>query len=433
MRQGWAWIAFGLLGAVAARADQLNFGTGGSDTWTLAAGTRARVLGSTAGLLADDATVLAQNPAALSLLGEGEMDVHHGSWDAGVSWDQAAAVVPVGPRDALGISGALASYDSFQRTDELGNITGSYEASEALSGAGYSHRFGDLALGASGFLTRQSIDKDVLYGYAWASGAVWQPLSSLSLDAGLRSATEGLASPDLEGDFGAAIHSSGDRGQAWSLAFDSDYSSESTTDMQLAVTRGFRAGDFDGQVLGGYRVDFASGLQKDTYGNWALGATLGWQSWAVDYAYVPMGDVDTSHHFGLRYRFNSSSAQAATTPPLAPRPITPLPLPIALPTPWPTPAALPGTRVLVLSDGVVKGQSLEAQGQARAALEAYAAAAVADPQDLPAWRCMAKLYDRLNRPDLGVRCWREVARIDPADLQAADAIRLYDAPRAPTP
>ena len=436
-------ILFALALSLAPRpgaAEQQDFGSGGSATWALAAGTRALALGNAAGLLANDATVLAHNPASLSMIGNGEAGFHHGVWDAGVSWDQVAAVLPLSAYDAIGVSGAMASYGSMDKTDSSGVQAGTYEASEALTALGYSHRFGELALGGSGFMTRQTIDKDILFSYAWSGGLVWQPVAMLSLGATLRSATEGFAQGNLEGDFGAAVHSQGDHGHAWSVAVDSFYAGESTSDLQIAGTRGFSSGDVDGQILGGYKVTFASGLDQSTVGSWSLGASIGWQAWAFDYAFTPMGDVESSHHLGLRYRFSqpalSASAVplqpviAAPPPVIAPTPMS-TPSPVALAQPEPVsvtitvdlPSAAPGTQVLVLSDNVAKGQALEAQGQARAALEAYAAA-VADPRDLPAWKSMAKLYDRLNRPDLGLRCWREVARLDPADLQAAAAIRL---------
>lgn len=437
MRHGGIFVALALsLAPRPGAAEQQDFGTGGSATWALAAGTRALALGNAAGLLANDATVLAHNPASLSMIGNGEAGFHHGVWDAGVSWDQVAAVLPLSAYDAIGVSGAMASYGSMDKTDDTGVRSGTYEASEALTALGYSHRFGELALGGSGFMTRQTIDKDILFSYAWAGGLVWQPQASLTLAASLRSATEGFAQGNLEGDFGAAVHSQGDHGHAWSLAVDSYYAGESTSDLQIAGTRGFRSGDVDGQILGGYKITFASGLDQGTVGSWSLGASLGWQAWAFDYAFTPMGDLESSHHLGLRYRFSEPARDPIAAAPV----VIAAPPPVIAPTPLPTPAQpepvaltitvdvpgvpLPATQVLVLSDDVAKGQALEGQGQARAALKAYAAAVVADPGDLPAWKSMAKLYDRLNRPDLGLRCWREVARLDPADLQAAAAIRL---------
>jgi hypothetical protein len=416
--------------SVTSRAAQQNYGTGSSAVWALAGGTRALAVGDTAGLLAQDATVISYNPAALSLLGGGEAGLHHGSWNAGVTWDQASAVLPLSSTDAIGLCGAMASYGSFERKDDQGRSQGAYDANEALGAAGFSHRFGDLALGGSGFVTRQAIDQDATLGYAWSAGAIWQPLSKLSLAGALRSSNGGLASAGLEGDLGLALHSSGDHGQDWGLAVDSRYTSESSSELQVAATRGFRgAGGIDGQVLGAYRVSFAGNLDSSSSGHWSVGASLGWQAWALDYAFVPMGDLDTSHHVGLRYRFSGPKEEAPADPGPAPqklvqKPRLAQPVPVPVPTP-PSPRAVvvTSTVVLVLSDDVVRAQALESSDKLFLALEAYKAAVAADPSDLPAWKGLAKLHRRMERPAQSLRCWREVARLDPSDPDALAVLR----------
>jgi tetratricopeptide (TPR) repeat protein len=169
--------------------------------------------------------------------------------------------------------------------------------------------------------------------------------------------------------------------------------------LQVAATRGFRGGaGIEGQLLGGYRFSAAQEGDRDSAGHWSAGASLGWQVWALDYAFVPMGQQEASHHFGLRYRFGGPSSPVKEE--LRPAAVAP-----------------------TLNDPLAKARALEASGQAVPALNAYAAAIAINPSDLPAWKGMAKLYDRLQRPDFALRCWRAVAHLDPADPEAQEALK----------
>lgn len=308
MRPRWQiFVAALCCSAARLAAEQQDFGSGGSAAWSLANGTRALVLGSAAGLMAEDSSVLVNNPAAMAWMEHGEAGFHHGFWESSVSWDQVSAVLPLGPGKALGLAGALANYGSFDRLDDSGQNVGSYGASEALGAAGYGQRFGNVALGGSAFLTRQTIDQDALYGAAWSAGALWRLWQALALGIGARSSTD-TAARLWEGDLGAAFSTSAEAASAWGLGLNARASGGSVPELQSALTRGFQAGSTRGQLLAGYRLEFGGAKEQGALAGWTLGASLNWSALAFDYAFVPMGDLEASQHFGLRYSFGGSGS-----------------------------------------------------------------------------------------------------------------------------
>lgn len=441
-----AWLVLALwLGASRLAGAQTDYGTGGSATWTLLEGTRALALGPAALLMADDAGLLGQDPGALAWQHDGEVGLHHGEWLAGESWDQLNLRQPVDDATQLGVAAGLTNFDPMDRTDASGAVVGTYTASEALAGAGLARRWDALALGFSGLLTRQTIDQSASIGYAWAVGGEWRPSDWLGVALCYRSVTEGLVLPDWSFDGGVRLGP-----DDWRAAVDANVEQGGSKRLQMAGSRRFRAGSWSLELLGGWGLDIPDAVLGSGAG-WTLGLTVQWQAWSLDYAFVPLGDFEPQHHLGVRYAFSSPPAapslgavarslplpppppaEIPAQPPLADLPLpTPLPTPQRAPAPLPAPALPPlpppgptlGTEVLVLSEDVERGEALEQQGQAVAALGAYRMAVERDAGDLPAWRHLAQLYGKAGRLDYAKTCWQQVLRLAPGDIPATQALQ----------
>jgi len=171
---------------------------------------------------------------------------------------------------------------------------------------------------------------------------------------------------------------------------------------------------------------------------------LGFKAWdaSADYALVMLGSAGMGHCISLGYQF-LPEPQATPSPLLAlppppelawptPTPMPsatamqalPLPLPAPSPVATPEPLALPGaqTQMDLASDPLGQGNALAAQGRDKEAVEAYLAALKLEPQDLLAWKALARAYGRLQKPDWAERCWQQALQLAPSDAEAQAAL-----------
>ena len=408
--------AFLLSLAGALGAGQADYGSGGAATWMMLAGTRSLAVGPAALLLADDASLLGSDPGGLAWQPADELGLHHGLWQAGASWDQLSLRQAVDGATQLGVAAGLTSYEPMDRVDANGITQGTYNAGEALAAGGLARRLGSLGLGASALLSRQTLDSSVDYGYAWALGLDWRPAAWLGLAMAFRSATEGLDAGAWSFDGGARL-GPGD----WRVAVDAHVEGEAPKRLQVAGTRRFRAGDWGLEVLAGWGLDVPD-ADLGAGSGWTSGLSVQWQAWSLDYAFVPLGELEPQHHLGLRYTYGAAASRPAPAPPRPTPEATPPPVQVpveppisSLPLPSPTPEAVSGIDVLVLSEGVEQGEAHEALGRTMAALASYRGAAEKDSSDLAAWRHLAQLYGRLGRQDFAKQCWQQVQRLAPSD------------------
>jgi hypothetical protein len=165
---------------------------------------------------------------------------------------------------------------------------------------------------------------------------------------------------------------------------------------------------------------------------------LGLKAWdaSLDYALVMLGSAGLGHCFSLGYQFAPEPQATPTAQPALPPPPdlpspTSTPSPAAppatpQPTPSPTPAmlALPGaqTQMDLASDPLGQGDALAAQGRDKEAVDAYLAALRQEPQDLLAWKALARAYGRLQKPDWAQRCWQRALLLAPKDAEAQAAL-----------
>lgn len=167
------------------------------------------------------------------------------------------------------------------------------------------------------------------------------------------------------------------------------------------------------------RVGYQGSLENNQIGGltgFTAGAGLRIGPVRLDYAFVPYGDLGTSHRVSVGYEFNN--------PP--PKPVTVISPPVTLQappvtvvaTPGPTPVATGGiakTKVEVLFD--LPGAMNPTTGNAQASTLAapYEKAVQEYPGDSRAWRNLGIVYFRIGQNALGIQCLEQALRLNPAD------------------
>jgi hypothetical protein len=138
----------------------------------------------------------------------------------------------------------------------------------------------------------------------------------------------------------------------------------------------------------------------------------------LDYAFVPYGDLGTSHRISVGYEFPNP-------PPAVVKPVTVMSSPVTVQappvtvvaTPAPIPSSgTPKSKVEVLFE--LPGNLTPPMGSAQAsALTApYEKAAQEHPGDSLAWRKLGIIYLRTGQRALGLQCLEEALRLNPQDL-----------------
>jgi hypothetical protein len=285
--------AFGGVNSVASLADPL--GNGGASA-------RALGMGSAFVGLADDSSALFWNPAGLGTLQNAEVALHHNSWLAGIIQETLVGALPLGRLGGAALSANYVNYGSLAGYDESGNRTDNYSPTRFGMGAGWGIEvlprvFAGAALKAS----TQTIADSSYTNVSADLGALWIPEPNIRL--GLSYANVGT--PVAGYALAQALRLGGSYGVDFSpsnrllLALSSSIEPSGVNKVQLgledmissmlALRLGYQAG------LADSRIDGLSGL--------TAGLGIRYEGFGLDYAWLPYGDLGSTHRISLGYQF----------------------------------------------------------------------------------------------------------------------------------
>jgi tetratricopeptide (TPR) repeat protein len=200
------------------------------------------------------------------------------------------------------------------------------------------------------------------------------------------------------------------------------------------------------------------GLQGLTAG---AGAVV--ESFRLDYAFVPYGELGSTHLVSLAYTFGadvggpdtasdasakgnrrpapSSQAVPAAAPPMPSAPTTVYvrepaqarTMPQVAPKPV-APAASDRTERTITMEfevpaggGIAQAKALASAGRDAEAVQALRAILEKDPKDAVAWRELGNVYFKVKRKDYAIQCYEQFLRLRPEDRALADWLLRYKA------
>ncbi len=391
----------------------------------LGTGARPAALGSAFAGVEGGLDSLSWNPAGMLGLTVPEAAFHHFSWIGGENQEALFFAVPSQPWGvfAAGVQGTF--YGTQDARDDNGNVTGSiHPRRESVlagwaKGLGHGFSFGlvlhneQLLLESEDF-SKLSLNGGLLYknGKGWAlgasvagagtyvgtspSGQVWRLGASVPLGI-----LKGLPTLVL---LGATYEPYGVRRLQGGV--------EHHLVERLCLRLGYQATLQDNQ-LSGFR---------------GLSSGFGWNAggWALDYAFLPEGELGSSHRVSLRVKLGSEKAELVPSTPIpteTPR-ATPTPTLKMTPTVTPTPVAYNAPAPVTPTPGEALRLffSLPEETPVPAGktpkgwkknLQSAQAAVDARPQDEQAWLALGRLYYQVGRTGEAVQCFEQVLRIKP--------------------
>lgn len=293
---GLAQPGLAAVNSVAGLANPLD-NTGGS--------ARATGMGSAFVGVADDSSAILWNPAGLAGQSHLGTALHHHSWLAGIVQETAVVAVPLGAFGGVGGSLNYVNYGSIAGHDEAGAETASYTPSRFGFGAGWGTTLlAGLSAGISAKGSMQSIGSKSYSAFAADLGALWAPVPHLRV--GLVYSNLGMKVS------GYSLASALRVGASYGLELIPSHA------MLVAVSGALEPDGVDRIQLGVEDVMFSMvavrlGYQANLVNNHIAGLTgltvgLGglYKQVSLDYAFLPFGDLGTTHRVSLGYTFGGS-------------------------------------------------------------------------------------------------------------------------------
>lgn len=281
-----------------------NTPDGGTESvFNLGAGARAMGMGNGYVALANDATAVYYNPAALPLLTSQQVSFLHAFLFEGTAYDVISYAYPISNRHAFGLAGMRVGTNDIGRRDAIGDI-GTFGASQLQILLSYGRQVTNRASGGISLkLAHQSIDDMSAYGYGLDLAGHCQVSPRLRA---------GILLQDL---IGARLKLDREKeqtpftlrgGLAYQVLLDnSPFSGNVTLDMEKPEHRHvkLRSGLEISHTSG---VSLRGGFDRD---NVAMGLGVQYRQLAFDYAYKFINRLTDSHRFSLTLNFGATRSE----------------------------------------------------------------------------------------------------------------------------
>ncbi|HVM33225.1 MAG TPA: tetratricopeptide repeat protein [bacterium] len=384
----------------------------------LGASARADGLGGAFVGLADDPSALFYNSAGLSQLRAVSLSINHNSYLAGSFEETLLFGLPVGPLGGFAAALQYVSWGGLDDRDANGVSLGTFTDGDAAFSVGWGMPvLKGLSLGLALHGTQQKIVDSLYSSLSGDAGLLWAPDSKLRVGlsySGLGTALSGFAPAQ---DLHMGLSGLWDLGKGSGLRplLAGDWEPRGVSRVQ---------GGLEGVLEGNYflRLGFQVPLADNQVGGltgFTAGAGFNLGSVRLDYAFVPYGDLGTSHRLSLAYEFPTSAPAALRPVTVNANPVTVQAAPVTVVvTPGPTPLSAngsPKSKIEVRFE--LPGDGSSAQGQAPVSyqLAPYEKAAQDNPGDSRAWRNLGIVYLRAGQNALGVQCLEQALRLNPND------------------
>ncbi|MBI4369931.1 MAG: PorV/PorQ family protein [Elusimicrobia bacterium] len=291
-------------------------GTTSAGFLKLAAGARAAALGEAYAAMANDATALYWNPAALTRLPRKSASFMHALHLDSSFFDYAAYGQPIKwksskqktsfAKNYVGFALQYFSAGAITQTDETGTPTGSFTPNDLAFTAGYGKKLGTYSIGANAKLVRSTIDDTaqtiaVDLGFlspAHFSGLWRYGLSVSNLGGSLQYGSGSAESLPLIIRWGNAFR----LGSSWSAALDVAAPKDNAPYWALGTEYYIpMGGRWNLSPRAGYNTrssDDLGGLSGISFGFGTGTSALGF-----DYAFVPFGDLGITHRLSFSVGF----------------------------------------------------------------------------------------------------------------------------------
>lgn len=277
-------------------------GTSSGQFLKLGAGAKAAAMGDTFTSIADDVTAAYWNPAGLSQLKNPEISAMHTAWIEGTKYQYFGGALPVA-KNTFAVSLYRLDYGSIEGYDSTNKKISDFKAGSSALTLSYAREiFEGLMVGINGKYISESIADKKASTFAGDLGGLYKVdrykigLSLLHLGGGLKFVQESASLPQTI-RLGASTKFLDDKletGLEYSKPQDNDCTIHAGVDYQLTQSFSLR---------GGFQT--TPGNQLDVNGLKGVSAGFGLKinAFSLDYAFVPFGDLASTHKVSLNVKF----------------------------------------------------------------------------------------------------------------------------------
>ena len=280
-------------------------GTAAAGFLDLGVSARAQALGNAYSALADDASALYWNPAALRLVGKRSIVLTHATYIESGFFDYAAYAQSFESAGSFAFGMQHASAGEITRLDDSGAETGNFVPRDIAASIGYSQEFKKWSFGVSGKYIESKITQSA-QAAAFDFGVLTPELlnSRLRLAATVSNLGSKLKYNDVSEDLPLAFRlgSACKFTEKWTASMDAQFSQHGRP--ILAAGAEYSVPVFQLISVTG-RAGFNSGALMEVGGlsGMTFGLGLGLQRMSLDYASVPFGSLGLTHRVSVSYKF----------------------------------------------------------------------------------------------------------------------------------
>lgn len=278
-------------------------GTAAGQFLKLGAGARAAGMGDAFTAIANDATAAYWNPAGLHQIETPEISVMQNNWMVDTQYQYLGGALPM-ENHTFALSIYRMDFGSIEGYDKDDNRTGSFDASSLAAAISWSTRINDrVAIGLTGAAIQESIENEKAATFAGDAGVFYKG-EAFSLGAVVKNLGGKLTFVDEAEELpqtlriGAARSFFGDK-----LLLALDYEMPSDNDASIHAGAEYGLGERF-HLRGGYRATPGNELDVDGSTGLTAGVGLTFERFSVDYAFVPFGELDSTHRFSLNIQLN---------------------------------------------------------------------------------------------------------------------------------
>lgn len=312
----WFLAASLWLGAAPAWAgfSHADKGTSGAQFLSLGAGARAEGMGQAYVAVADEASAIYWNPAALSRIEAHSASFMHAALEGGVDYEFLGYGQKLGGWGAVGGGVQYLSQPKIDETDAAGFALGNtFHPNDFAASLGYAYTFQQpgllqgTSLGLTGKFIQSTITKSaqtvgVDLGYLSAPFQIWYgdfrvAYAIRNIGGTLRFAQAGDSLP-LDLDLGVSWALSGN----WLLAADFNEPVNNAAYFCLGGEYRYAINEIT-SVSGRLGMDSRSFSDADGFNGVTFGVGGKFRGWGLDYAFAPLGTLGSAHRVSVNVSF----------------------------------------------------------------------------------------------------------------------------------
>ena len=279
-------------------------GTAAAQFLKLGAGARAAALGDAYSSLADDASAVYWNPAALRQVKKRSATFMHAAYIESTFFDYAGYVQPLGKHSSAGLGIQYLSAGSLTETDNTGTELGTFHPSDLAVSLAYARDLGGYSLGVAARFVQTRIIASAATGAAdigvlspkYLRGKLRLAFTVSNLGGKLK-----LEEKAEELPLAARLGSSFKFSDHWRAGLDLGLPKDNAPYLAAGAEYVLPAGFCDLAGRAGYNTRTSSDISG--FSGFSFGLGFGFRKWSLDYALVPFGGLGLTHRIGVDLKF----------------------------------------------------------------------------------------------------------------------------------